>query len=692
MKFIESLERFFSFNEEDKQIAKSSILWYQIVLFVAVFSWILILYAMLHHETTIFDISIILGIATFIIAFFIYYYNHIIRDYIKIKTQLKLFNNNFENINNIEDFKNNYATIGKNIRNIDYIKSIWWEFCETLIIKREDNSISNINSYDIEDNPITVLKNTAQVELYINPETIIEKQSKTELMESIPSILTGVGLAGTFLAITVALFGFNLDQIEQSVQSLLGGLSIKFISSLAGISTSIIFILIKAHFSSNLSEQIANIQLKLNEIFPRRTAESYLCDLLESQKSTSDKFDELQESIDDQTNSLKQFFTNTYSDAIKNAVSEGLSNAKPDLIDAINVSMEKVEQVKNEIIEVLNNLNTSLSGSISQSIKVSLDVMNSQLNNAISELVTAMTEFKNLKQESAAGLMEKMITELKSCMFDLKNSLTDAVVGGSGDTITSLQTSLKDAASYMMTLKDTFNGFMDNMKEQAEHESRQRNEAVNQTINDTIQKVSEVNTNVQKCIDEQSSNLNEWLSVIKTYIDEIHANEVNVKSNYSELLNKLESSISSQTNVLNSNERIMSDISSASSNIASASSNLMSASNNVSDVIEMTEQTSNNLTQSLESSRVIVERIESTLNKNIESLETMRDTVTNLNNILATNIQSFADKSKDFQAEMFNEFAKGAQDALGHFGATINEQKELMEELAEQLDSIKDRR
>ncbi len=685
------IEKFFKFEEEEISIAKIEIDWHKGLVIASILCWFVILAIMFIHKIDIWDFVIIFVIVSIIIVFFDYYYNSLVRDYVKIKKQLNSFSINFENINDIEDFKNNYSIIGKNIKKIDYLKNIWWEFCETLIIKREDNSVRNLNSYDIEKNPITILKNTAQIELYINNETIMDKQTQSEILDSVPGILTGIGLAGTFLAITVALFGFNINQIDESVQTLLGGLSIKFVSSLTGIITSIFFIYIKARLSSILSEKIASVQLKLNEIFPRRTAESYLCDLLEAQKSTSDKFDELQESIDDQTNSLKQFFTNTYSDAIKNAVSEGLSNAKPDLIDAINVSMEKVEQVKNEIIEVLNNLNTSLSGSISQSIKVSLDVMNTSLNNAISELITAMTEFKNLKQESAAGLMEKMITELKSCMDDLKNSLTDAVVGGSGDTITSLQESLKDAASYMMTLKETFNGFMDNMKEQAERENQQRNEAVNQTINNTIQRVSEVNSNVQRCIDEQSANLNDWLSTIKTYIDEIHSNEVNVKSNYSELLDRLENSISSQTNVLDSNQRIISDISSVSSNMATASTKLVSASNNVSEVIDKTEQTSNNLTQSLEASRVVVEKIESTLNQNIQSLGLIKDTVTNLTNILSTNIQSFADKSKDFQSEMFNEFAKGAQDALGHFGATINEQKELMEELAEQLDSIKDR-
>lgn len=681
----------FSFSREEKSYDQGSINWFIVITAILP---ILALVALIFtgKDGNVTDIIIISTILVLILGFFIHYYKSLVKNYIKIESQLEKFKQYIKDINTIEDFKVVYSEIGKKIQSIDeYISDIWWEFCETLIIKRENNSIPDKNSFDIEDNPIRTIKNTAQTESYINSEMIIDKQVEDrELLESMPGILTGIGLVGTFSAIAVALFGFNLEQIDLSIQNLLGGLSIKFISSLAGILTSILLIYIKNFFFSKIEKQIFEIQRKLNAIFPRRTSESYLCNILEIQENLIEKVDEIHEEIEDQSNSLKQFLTNTdFSDSIKNAVSEGLSNAKPDLIDAINISLEKMDRIKDEIINVLNNLNSSISSSISASVNDSLTQMSNNFNGAISELTVAMNEFKSLKQESAAGIMEKMIAELRICMTDLKTSLTDAVVGGSGDTITSLQNSLKDAGSYLLTVKDTFNGFMENMREQTAQENQQRNEAVTRTIQDTVQKVSDVNTNVQKCIDNQTTQLNVWLETIKSYIDEIHTNEKNVKENYSDLLNKLNSSIISQTKVISDNEQLINELSVASSKIATTSSNLELASSNVAGVIDKTESTSNSLSKSLEVSKNIVERIENTLSLNVQSLTQIQNTVIDLNNTLGSNIANFADKSKDFQEDMFNKFSKGAQDALGNFYSIVNEQAEVIEELSELLERLK---
>ncbi len=66
-----------------------------------------------------------------------------------------------------------------------------------------------------------------------------EKQS--EFVQYIPTLLTTIGIFGTFFGIVLGLLEFNQSDIEASVPPLLDGLKSAFITSLAGIFSSLIF-------------------------------------------------------------------------------------------------------------------------------------------------------------------------------------------------------------------------------------------------------------------------------------------------------------------------------------------------------------------------------------------------------------------------------------------------------------------
>lgn len=68
-----------------------------------------------------------------------------------------------------------------------------------------------------------------------------KKAKCTEYINYVPTLLTTVGIFGTFLGIVLGLLDFNQNDIEASIPPLLAGLKTAFISSLAGIFFSLIF-------------------------------------------------------------------------------------------------------------------------------------------------------------------------------------------------------------------------------------------------------------------------------------------------------------------------------------------------------------------------------------------------------------------------------------------------------------------
>lgn len=85
-----------------------------------------------------------------------------------------------------------------------------------------------------------------------------KKAKQSEFVQYIPTLLTTIGIFGTFLGIVLGLLEFNQLDIEASIPPLLEGLKTAFITSLAGIFSSLIFKTLST-FSFLKPKQIKNI-------------------------------------------------------------------------------------------------------------------------------------------------------------------------------------------------------------------------------------------------------------------------------------------------------------------------------------------------------------------------------------------------------------------------------------------------
>ena len=77
--------------------------------------------------------------------------------------------------------------------------------------------------------------------LYIRSSRQNEKlQEKRRWIEQIPSLVSTLGVLGTFLGITIGLMNFNPNVLDESIPLLLEGLKTAFFTSLAGMIGSLI--------------------------------------------------------------------------------------------------------------------------------------------------------------------------------------------------------------------------------------------------------------------------------------------------------------------------------------------------------------------------------------------------------------------------------------------------------------------
>ena len=82
------------------------------------------------------------------------------------------------------------------------------------------------------------------IEDYINEDSVIDKPGHSQLAELIPSLLTSLGILGTFIGLMEGLTSVNFSDAEGTIQSipqLLSGMRFAFATSVAGISCSLLF-------------------------------------------------------------------------------------------------------------------------------------------------------------------------------------------------------------------------------------------------------------------------------------------------------------------------------------------------------------------------------------------------------------------------------------------------------------------
>ena len=111
----------------------------------------------------------------------------------------------------------------------------WKEFVETLILPAPGT-----------DEPI---RNTREVSRDLNDQTIVFPEISAGWHQSVPNLLTGVGILGTFIGLAAGvgaassgLTSGDSETITQSLLQLLDGAALAFFTSIAGIASSLIFL------------------------------------------------------------------------------------------------------------------------------------------------------------------------------------------------------------------------------------------------------------------------------------------------------------------------------------------------------------------------------------------------------------------------------------------------------------------
>ena len=303
----------------------------------------------------------------------------------------------------------------------------WTEFVETLVLPAPGSS-----------DPI---RNTDEVSRHLNDATIIFPRISFGFYQSVPNLLTGLGILGTFIglaggvgAASAGLSSSNPGEITFSLQKLLDGASLAFLTSIVGITCSLLFVPVDRFFSRRLhlavDELAGGIESRLERVTPEGVALQHL------------------EQARRAVTQLEHFNTELIF-SLEKALDEKIAGR-------LSPQLER-------LVEAVEGLRADRSTDAGQMIEQALgrftDAMQERTGSQFEEMASIVAELNHTLKDSTAGLarsqqdirtaLESVLSAVRTSMDASANAMTETLQQMLGDVTREVADASKQLAERM---------------------------------------------------------------------------------------------------------------------------------------------------------------------------------------------------------------------------------------------------
>lgn len=272
------------------------------------------------------------------------------------------------------------------------LSEVWQEFENSLITRRP------------KENQEEIVYKTDEASLFFSEERLLGQYMNLRFWNSVPALLVGLGILGTFVGLVGGLIPFSgisfeeTGEIRSAIEGLLSGVSTAFVTSVWGMLLSLLFNWIEKSCIGWVSRGIAVLQRGLDQLFTLTTQEEI----------AFRQEDELAQ----QTQALKAFSTDLANE-IKSAMAQG----------------------RQEIITEFRNAPETFSNAIGEQLTPSLNNLNSAVTNSASNIETVMVkESQQILQQVANQLVPRLDT-----LNIAANEINRTIVEGNREILRELQ-------------------------------------------------------------------------------------------------------------------------------------------------------------------------------------------------------------------------------------------------------------
>lgn len=288
----------------------------------------------------------------------------------------------------------------------NFFKEQWREFDETL------------RKLVIDDE--TSYYNTAEVSHFLNSDTLYYCKFASGFYFVLPTVLTGLGILGTFVGLVFGLQFFegvdfaSTESVAQASEGLLSGIGASFITSVWGLFFSIILNLIYSRQKSVTEQRISKFTDKIEALFPRHIS------------AEGEGLFEIKKELEKHTTALESFSTKL-ANAVTTALEDGINKSLAPTIEKMSGVMEKFSMEKTEnVSHMVNDFKDSLTSAAQQemeNLKGTLVTITESLNQSNTTFSAMLTNWESkVSQQNTISESQKELIESLSLNLEKLNS------------------------------------------------------------------------------------------------------------------------------------------------------------------------------------------------------------------------------------------------------------------------------
>ncbi|MYC24283.1 MAG: anti-phage defense ZorAB system ZorA [Gammaproteobacteria bacterium] len=317
------------------------------------------------------------------------------------------------------------------------LSEVWQEFENSLITRRP------------KENQEEIVYKTDEASLFFSEERLLGQYMNLRFWNSVPALLVGFGILGTFVGLVGGLIPFSgisfeeTGEIRSAIEGLLSGVSTAFVTSVWGMLLSLLFNWIEKSCIGWVSRGIAVLQRGLDQLFTLTTQEEI----------AFRQEDELAQ----QTQALKAFSTDLANE-IKSAMAQG----------------------RQEIVTEFRNAPETFSNAIGEQLTPSLNNLNSAVTNSASNIETVMVkESQQILQQMTNQLVPRLDT-----LNIVANEINRTIVEGNQDILRELH---KAPDAFGNAVAEKFAPSFNNLNSAIEALQRQKAESSTDAIQQLVE-------------------------------------------------------------------------------------------------------------------------------------------------------------------------------------------------------------
>lgn len=306
--------------------------------------------------------------------------------------------------------------------------------------------------------------------------------------QSVPGILTAMGLLGTFVALFLGLIQVHdTDSTVNGLPELINALGGKFLTSIVALFLSVVFVIFERYYYAGKFDKLyADICARIDEVFPRISAERILLDIRHSSENTTRSISNISSDL---VGKLTGALQTQVMPALAGGLAEELAAHLLPAIQKMEGALERLESQKQDsVVGEFRSLVTTLESSITSV----LSDMGSRFHEQLSG--STKSEF-SVVQETLASTSQ-MLLQMNGQFETTRLALSEIVAAANTSSSNQARASQEQADA----LRELMRGLIDELGKNASSNLQNVTGALTNVISDLSRKVEDVSETMLRSV------------------------------------------------------------------------------------------------------------------------------------------------------------------------------------------------